>query len=245
VSTDPQRSRARSPVADVGLGRAVRRIGALARKRLLRLRLGKQWERTEQGLLRRVYPDYETYLLHQRTKFDAASASFLIDHDACFYEALSRRLAALPFPLERRSVLCLAARQGTEVRAFIERGAFTVGVDLNPGRDNRYVVVGDFHALQYGDRTVDVVYTNSLDHAFDLDRVIVEIRRVLAPEGRLIVELCGTDGGLSSTGFYESLSWSRVDDMVARIAAAGFSVESRAPFDVPWKGEQAVFRVTG
>ena len=55
---------------------------------------------------------------------------------------------------------------------FIDHGAFAVGIDLNPGRDNRWVVIGDFHALQYADASVDVVYTNSFDHVFELERVL-------------------------------------------------------------------------
>ena len=244
MSTAPQRQAQQSlaPVADVGAGRWFRRIGAQARKTLLRLRLGMRWEKTEQGISRRLYPDYETYLRHQRMKLDASRSSFLIRHDARFYQALSERLAALPVDLKRRSVLCIAARQGTEVRAFIDRGAFAVGIDLNPGRDNRYVVVGDFHALQYGDGTVDVVYTNSLDHAFDLERVLGEIRRVLVPGGVLIVELNLEAGQSSGAGFYESLLWSSADDMITRIAAAGFSVQSRTPFEKQVRGEQVVFR---
>lgn len=31
------------------------------------------------------------------------------------------------------SVLCLAARVGTEVKAFLDLGCFAMGIDLNPG----------------------------------------------------------------------------------------------------------------
>ena len=48
-----------------------------------------------------------------------------------------------------RTVLCLAARIGTEVKAFLDLGCFAIGIDLNPGTDNRYVVHGDFHDLQF------------------------------------------------------------------------------------------------
>jgi SAM-dependent methyltransferase len=229
-------------VPDVGAGRAFRRLGAQLRKTLLRFRIGRQWEQTEGGFSRRVYPDYDTYLAHQRTKFDAARGKFVRRHDERFYDALSARMAELPFDLAGRSVLCIAARQGTEVRAFIDRGAFAVGIDLNPGRDNRYVMVGDFHALQFRDGTVQVAYTNSLDHAFDLDRVLAEIHRVLTPDGLLIAELNGGEDQASDAGFYESSSWSSVEDIRRRIEGHGFTLEHRRPFDVPWKGEQLVLR---
>jgi SAM-dependent methyltransferase len=229
-------------VPDVGAGRALRRLGAQVRKAMLRFRLGTRWEQTDDGFARRVYPDYETYLAHQKTKFDAARGKFVRRHDERFYDALSTRLADLPLELGGRSVLCIAARQGTEVRAFIDRGAFAVGIDLNPGRENRYVMVGDFHALQFGDGTVQVVYTNSLDHAFDLDRVLGEIRRVLAPDGALIAELNGGEDQSSDAGFYESSSWSSIEDIRQRIEGHGFHASHRTPFEVPWTGELILFR---
>lgn len=229
-------------VPDVGVGRAFRRLGAQVRKAMLRLRLGQEWERGPDGVSRRVYPDYDTYLAHQKTKFDAARGKFVRRHDERFYDALTARLAMLPLELTGRSVLCIAARQGTEVRAFIDRGAFAVGIDLNPGRENRYVMVGDFHALQFADGTVQIVYTNSLDHAFDLDRVIAEIHRVLAPDGLLIAELNGGDDQASDAGFYESSSWSSVEEVRRRIEKHGFTLEQRSGFDVPWPGEQLLLR---
>jgi SAM-dependent methyltransferase len=231
---------ARPTVGAVGPARALRRLRAQVRKGMLRFRLGAKWERTADGFSRRVYPDYGVYLEHQRTKFDAARASFVRGHDVRFHAALSERLAQLPLDLHGRSVLCIAARQGTEVRAFIDAGAFAVGIDLNPGRENRYVVVGDFHALQYATGTVDIVYTNSLDHAFDLDRVLAEIHRVLTADGALVAELNGGDEGASDAGFYESTGWPSVDRVIARIEATGFVVRQRTAFDVPWPGEQVV-----
>lgn len=243
MAEEPQRQSGPRPVVpDVGAGRALRRLGAQLRKTMLRFRIGGQWEQTESGFSRRVYPDYETYLDHQKTKFDAARGKFVRRHDERFYDALSARLTDLPLDLKGRSVLCIAARQGTEVRAFIDRGAFAVGIDLNPGRENRYVMVGDFHALQFTDGTVQVVYTNSLDHAFDLDRVIAEIHRVLAADGVLIAELNGGEDQASDAGFYESSSWSSIEDIRRRIEVHGFSVAHRRPFEVPWQGEQIVFR---
>jgi SAM-dependent methyltransferase len=231
-------------VTDVGAGRAFRRLGAQLRKALLRFRIGQQWEHTEDGFARRVYPDYETYLAHQKTKFDAARGQFVRRHDERFHAALSGRIAALPFAVRGRSVLCIAARQGTEVRAFIDHGAFAVGIDLNPGRENRYVVTGDFHALQFADGSVQVAYTNSLDHAFDLDRVLAEIHRVLAVDGVLLAELNGGDDTPSDAGFYESSSWSGIEDIRRRIEARGFSTERRTPFAVPWPGELLVLHRT-
>lgn len=222
------------------LGRGVRRIYSQLRKTMMRVRIGRVWRPAGEAFAQREYPSYEAYTDHQRTKLDAMRARSLEGHDARFHAALTDRLARLPVGLRGQPVLCLAARQGTEVRAFIERGAFAVGIDLNPGRDNRWVVVGDFHDLQFADGTIALVYTNSLDHAFDLDRILAEVHRVLRPGGHFLAEVsAGGDGG-----FYESLSWQSVDDLLAAILPNGFALERRAPFERPWAGEQLLLRRT-
>lgn len=220
--------------------REIRRIGAQGRKVVLGLTLSKRWDSTAPGLSGKIYKDYDTYRKHQALKLDAHREKSIRRHDQRFFSALRQRLNSLPVQLAGSRVLCLAARQGSEVRAFIAEGAFAVGIDLNPGRDNRYVMSGDFHDLQFADGTVDLVYTNSLDHAFDLGRLLSEVRRVLTPEGAMICEVGrGTDRG-GGPGFYESLSWETVDSLLQRITDAGFELRHRTQFDVPWIGEQLV-----
>ena len=225
--------------------REVRRIAAQLRRTLLQLKFGNRWEETADAFGRRQYPSYQDYLAHQRNKLDAFRGRSIHRHDLKFFEALSARLAAAGIPLQRRGVLCLAARQGSEVRAFIAQGAFAVGIDLNPGRDNRLVLPGDFHELQFGTATVDVVYTNSLDHAFDLDRLLAEVRRVLAPDGLFIAEVGRGQAEDSGRGFYESFSWANVDELVRRLEMQGFCLEGRTAFEVPWSGEQLRLRPAG
>jgi SAM-dependent methyltransferase len=223
-------------------GGLARRISARARKILFKLRLGERWHSDGSPVNRRVYPSYDAYLNHQRNKFDHIRKQSIERHDRRFYGALRERLQRSAVPLARRSVLCLGARQGTEVRVFIDEGAFAVGIDLNPGPQNRYVVVGDFHDLQFAARSVDIVYTNALDHAFDLQRILAEVWRVLADDGRVFVEVSrGSELG-SGWGFYESLSWSSVSDLLDPIRRAGFCVEQRSLFDEPWRGEQLLLR---
>jgi hypothetical protein len=49
--------------------------------------------------------------------------------------------------------------------------AFSVGIDLNPGPRNGYVLHGDFHNIIFADASIDAVYTNALDHSFDLQEL--------------------------------------------------------------------------
>jgi SAM-dependent methyltransferase len=221
-----------------------RRQVAQARKFLLKLKIGEKWRDRDAGLSSRLYPDYQTYVAHQRTKLDAVPNSFMARHDQRLYAALSERIGDLGIPLKRKSVVCLAARQGTEVRRFIDYGAFAIGIDLNPGKENRYVVVGDFHDLQFADGSVDVVYTNSLDHAFDIGRIVDEVHRVLVDGGHFIAEVgLGTEtAGEGARGPYESLSWNSVDEIAALITAHGFALVQRRNFVLPWAGQQLLLK---
>src|SRR5207302_10695829 len=107
---------------------------------------------------------------------------------------------------------------------------FAIGIDLNPGKENRYVVHGDFHDLQYAPNSIDVVYTNSLDHAFDIDRIATEILKVLKPDGLLIVEAVqGRDQGVNPR-FVESFFWKNIDELVRVFVNAGFNVTLRTAF---------------
>jgi len=243
MDTNQQTGKDKTPVSRrAKVSREIRRIAAQGRRVLMSLSLSNRWDTTAGGVSGKVYKDYETYRKHQALKLDAHRDKSIRRHDARFYSALRDRLQALPMNFAGSRVLCLAARQGTEVRAFMDEGAFAVGIDLNPGRENRYVMVGDFHDLQFADATVDVVFTNSLDHAFDLGRILSEVRRVLAGDGILICEAGRGTSKDGAPGFYESFTWETVDALLERITEAGFRLEHRTPFEVPWSGEQLVLK---
>lgn len=215
-----------------------------ARKAVLRWKIGERWVEEEgEGFGHRWYPDYGTYVRHQKTKFGAQRARWIEAHDRALYAGLTERLAVLPLNLRGRNALCLAARQGTEVRAFVDQGAFAVGIDLQPGPSSRHVLTGDFHDLQFAEASVDVVFTNSLDHAFELKRILGEVRRVLKPGAHFVVEAnLEADEGGANAGPYESMVWKTADALLEALEAAGFRLEGRAPFDIPWKGEQLHLR---
>lgn len=194
------------------------------------------------GLRRRAYRSDEEYVAHQRSKLGRMSG-FIADVDRELERVLAERL---PDGLAGKSVLCLAARLGGEVRAFRAAGAFAVGIDLNPGNENRWVLPGNFHALDFPDNSVDYVFTNSLDHAMHLDRVAAEVRRVLKPGGQVILEigLGQAEGG--EFGNWEATAWQLVDDVVAFFETEGFSADEHRPdFQVPWPGRQVKLQLPG
>jgi ubiquinone/menaquinone biosynthesis C-methylase UbiE len=124
------------------------------------------------------------------------------------------------------------------VKAFLDVGCFATGIDLNPGKDNHYVLPGDFHHTQFASTSLDAVFTNSLDHAFDLETVLFEVRRLLKPRGIFVVELVDSASG----GYYESTSWSSPDEVVRLLLEDGFTVTFRATFADPWAGEHVCLR---
>ena len=54
------------------LERELRRIWSQVHKAALRLRLGQRWGHSSagSGLAQRIYPDYDTYLTHQRLVYE-------------------------------------------------------------------------------------------------------------------------------------------------------------------------------
>lgn len=179
------------------------------------------------NISQRRYDSYETYSAHQRSKLD----DLLVTTDFS-RNTKSTRLFRQRFELAREilpgsSVLCLAARIGSEVEAFISLGHFAIGIDLNPGPKNPYVVVGDFHKLVFADQSVDCVYTNSLDHAFDLERVAREVSRVLKPGGIFMLDaVYGYEEGYT-VGNHDAAHWATVEGFAQNMAEwGGFKLET-------------------
>ena len=218
--------------------RFLTRLKRSLRKRELFRRFGEEWNAKNDAFQSRKYDSYDAYLEHQKTKLETHDFG---NYDTEFRAALRRRLTALDLAWQGRTVLCLGARIGTEVKAFLDLGCFAIGIDLNPGKENRYVVQGDFHDLQFAPNSVDVVYTNSLDHAFDIDRIAGEILKVLKPDGLLLVEAVqGRDQGVNP-GFFESFFWNNIDELIGLFEKAGFKVTRRTAITDPWPGEAICF----
>ena len=177
------------------------------------------WERHD-GFATRRYESYEAYLKHQAFKLNTVGERLEETGEADLQEFKRRFEGCAPLR-SARSVLCLGARLGTEVKALHALGLFAIGIDLNPGEKNPFVLVGDFHELVFPDGSTDAVYTNALDHVFDLSRVIGEVRRVLRTGGVFIVDMLdGYEEGFTP-GKYESAHWQNREALQARIATTG------------------------
>lgn len=181
---------------------------------------GWQAAPSEDGLLRRDYASHEEYVLHQQQKLDELlklkggfSRAQILNFRLTFY-ARFRHLPGLLPPDAR--ILCLGARQGTEVEVLRDLGFHNaIGLDLNPGPDNPFVEQGDFMKLTQADESVDFIYSNCLDHALDLETFFRGNARVLKRDGYALY-----DFGIAEqqgTGVFEAISWRRSEDLVPMV----------------------------
>jgi SAM-dependent methyltransferase len=205
---------------------------ARVKKRLLKAEKREQvfqselWDKGE-TFARRHYASYDEYLAHQSSKL-AQVEGRLQETLAQDLAEFQRRFETCEALQRRRSALCLGARLGTEVQALHRLGIFAVGIDLNPGPDNPYVLTGDFHALVFPTGSVDMVYTNALDHVFDLEKLTAEIARVLRPDGIFLADVLGGYDEGFTPGRFEAMHWRSIDELTERICRlGGFRVASR------------------
>lgn len=226
-----------------GLGEKATQRKRAVKKKLREARFKSDRWQSEGEISFRRYSSYDEYIAHQASKLKIVSDR-LAENEELFYQEFISRLGSCGPLKDKKSVLCLAARVGTEVRALISLGHFAVGIDLEPGSANAYVLPGDFHKLVFADNSIDAVYCNSLDHVFDLARVVSEVRRVLLPGGIFVADLfAGYEEGFTA-GEYEATHWKTVAAIIERIRELGsFAVIEERPLGKLLRGEftQAVF----
>jgi len=193
-------------------------------------------EGSEAGIRKRDYASYDEYVTHQKLKLEemikikGGFSNFdIFDYRLKFYS----RFRHLPGMLPRDAkILCCGARQGTEVEVLRDLGfAKATGIDLNPGPGNPYVKPGDMMKLDAADNSLDLIYTNCVDHAFDLDAMLAEHARALKPGGFLLYDIGVNmeEGG----GPFEAISWERSEEVLARMLGR-FRVLVRAERETQW-----------
>lgn len=199
---------------------------------------GKEgWESEYTGEFQyRDYSSYEEYVEHQSQKFNEmlkVQGGFrnrdILEYRKRFY----RRFRHLPTFLNKTAqILCLGARQGTEVEVLWDIGyKNAIGLDLNPGPENPYVKPGDFMNLEYSDASVDMIYTNCVDHAFNLGQFFQEHARVIKPGGYAIYDIAIYGMG---RGTFESVGWES-EDAVFLLALKYFKNVIKVEMDGGWK----------
>lgn len=189
------------------------------KRRKARFWENEQWQQSA-GFAKRKYASYDEYVTHQAAKLDKVLPRLLETETEDFIEFKRRFQDCVPLS-EARSVLCLGARLGTEVKALHELGYFAIGIDLNPGENNCFVLPGDFHQIVFPDESIDAIYCNALDHSFDLAKLIYEVHRLLRPQGLFITDLVqGFEDGWVP-GEYEATHWRDANTMIQEIRRLG------------------------
>lgn len=152
------------------------------------------WQREDDQVVYRDCESYDEYVTHQQLKCTEMlkSVGGLSNRSVFAYRLkLYRRFRHLPRYLPKSvRILCLGARQGTEVEVLRDLGfRAAYGIDLNPGPGNPFVRSGDFMHLAEIDASLDLVYSNCIDHALELPSFFAEHARVPKPAGYALYDL--------------------------------------------------------
>ncbi len=194
----------------------------------------KNFKKTENGLIVRDYKNYEEYLIHQKEKLNKKTDK-IKEYDKIYENIIYKRYLD-KFNFSNKHMLCLAARLGGEVRAFKKMGANCLGIDLNPGINNKDVIEGDFHNLKFNDENFDLLFSNSIDHSYNLELYLKEAYRVLKKDGIFILEFM-----VEKPSNYESLDTSNAEIIKKNISKYFFiekisDLNNKISF-VNWSGE--------
>lgn len=99
------------------------------------------------------------------------------------------------------NAVCMGVRNSDEVDAFARqlRNATCIGIELNPAAASRNVLTHDFAKLPVDMQgQFDLIFSNSIDHSFDIAVTLREWRRAASDNCRLVVQfstdhVCTTD----------------------------------------------------
>ncbi len=178
------------------------------------------WQSGDGKFLYRDYGDYEEYLVHQRQKFDEIlKIAGGFSNKEVMHSRLRffRRFHHLPEFLPKDAlIVCAGARQGTEVEVLRDLGFHNAyGIDINPGPDNPLVRVGDFLHMDEAAGSVDLLYTNCVDHAFNLEDLFAEHARVVKPRGYALYDIgWSAHSNQSGAGPFEAVAWERDEELL-------------------------------
>jgi len=138
------------------------------------------------------YNNYEEYIDHQKQKTTdpRRRKKWLGEEWEMKMEGFKEIFNQYPKIIEAAdSAICLGARTGQEVVALREVGVDNpIGIDIVPCEE-KGVIKGDIHDIQFEGDSFDLVYTNIFDHALYPDKFCQEMERVVKSGGHIIMNL--------------------------------------------------------
>lgn len=193
----------------------------------------------------RKYKNYDKYLKHQSKKFNIGISKKIKKFMPEFFDkqviSFVKRISKFKDRIKGNKVLCLGARTGAEVVAFRKLNfKDTIGIDINPGKNNKYVIKGDFHKMDFEDNNFDIIYSNCIDHAWDLRKLSKEISRVLKKDGYLVLEIDhllkknkkDRKELLKKNSKYESIMWDSFEDIKKKLKEFEFVDSFTGEYDI-------------
>lgn len=190
-------------------------------------------------IVHKAVTDYDDYIRRQGKKLIAFPDKFSANNAKkidSFARIFKTNIITLNYP---GNVLCLGARAGWEVLGAKKAGFVgSVGIDLFPASED--VIQADWHHTPFGDSLFYNVYTNSIDHCCDLDKLIAESKRVLRPGGVFFLMITQREdwkGQDTKTRLEKSnvefLAWDNVSEFIPIFGSFGFKL-IRSKSDGKW-----------
>jgi len=134
---------------------------------------------------KRIYKSYNEYIEHQSEK--ALNMEYNEEAFAKKVELFRQRFIHFEKIKNIEKTLCLGARFGEEIVALNELGFDTFGIDLVS--KSPHVLVGDFNNLPFKSESIDLVYSNAIDHAYNIELLSHNVNRVLKCNGCFVIDV--------------------------------------------------------
>jgi SAM-dependent methyltransferase len=171
-------------------------------------------------MIKPVFTDYTKYLENQKEKtLGHLSGKRTIKKDRGAIPKFYKRFEHLKTIKAGGKVLCLGARSGMEVEAFIQLGYESIGIDLIEWKP--YVIAMDMMDMKF-DYKFDIIYTNSIDHCFDLFKFIQQIKNNLNLNGIAVIDFVHNKRKIIGT--HEAVNIETCEDLTGAFYDNGFKL---------------------
>ena len=146
------------------------------------------------------YAEYSNYIKHQKNKTtDPKKIKKWLGEEweikyKGFYQIFTRNKKYI---FNKKNAICLGSRTGQEVKALIDLGINAMGLDLVAFPP--YTIEGDIHNIDKQSNSIELIFTNIIDHSLFPEKFCSEMERICKSNGHIIIHLQrGIEGDLYS-----------------------------------------------